>query len=322
MAILSVVEKNVSRTGKQDLEATSVSRFFQAVSDDPEDTALDVLVQGPDFGLPAVGEDFPDTPQLWCINVTPSIETDDGLVWTIKADYALKPPIPPEENDPQDPTNWAPVISFGFMTLQQVFERCYSIQETISAAGSGNVDRASPQEPVQNSANQDFDPPLTTERSLTIIAIQRNIKHTDFDPDDIIKFQDTVNNAERTIAGVTVPALQGWIRDYKAQKNFDKDNVAFWSQTIEVVINDQTWVRFVLDRGLEEIDDAGGTPTSPGNLVKYKRVLDNDDKPIRMPVNFDLNGKRAGGGDPKYLEFHEKWEADWDDAGLNLPEDY
>ena len=327
MSVIDVNELYLNRGAQQDQDTTSITRAFQVISDDPTDDGLTILTEGGALGLPVVYEDLPSRPNdFWVRSLDPRVKSGDGLVWEVRVVYEQKPPV--SVDDPTgNPWDLDPVISFGYMMRQRVFERCYAIDETIedrTTALTGG--RGEPDLPVQNSAKVWFDPPEMIDDALLTIGISRNTEHSDFDPAVLNKFVNTLNSAAVTVAGIVIGITKGWVRDYKATKAWTNANQPYWQENVEIVINPETWVKAIMDRGIMVAAESGsgGTASSPGNLVKYEKVLDEDGDQMREPVMLNGDGQRAGGGEPVYIEFHGYWEAEWGtpSTGMKLPANY
>jgi len=318
MAVTQVDELFDQRGGKKDQEATEVRRMFRVLTDTQTDDALVVINDAPALGLPEVFDLHPASPDLWVDTVVPRPEADDGQMWRVVVTYVLVPPIPPGGGD--KPWDLDPVINFTFMSRQRVFEKAYAYNQSISAAGAT---RDAPDVRVVNkSLNQPFDPPAMIEDALLMILIQRNIKQADFDPEDIRTYQNTICNDTPTIAGISFEQWTGWMRDIKADKLWTNENEPYWSVRWEIVYDPETWIKKIANMGVFEAgQNTSGTPSSPGNLVKYKKIRDEDGDAVRDPVPLNLQGQRIGQGDPTvYLPYHGLWEEDW--APIGLPSAY
>ena len=321
MAIISALEQPQKRGGFQDLDRTTVFRIFQVVTDDPQDEALKIFNDAPALGLPKKTDKYPTDNDYWCSSLDPRCISDDGRIWEVRVNYTLAPPI---QGGAQGDKPWDldPVVSFGFQVSKEVFEKAYAVNQDISAV-VGAV-RSDPTFPVQNSVGRDYDPPSMIDEAYLVINIQRNTELVNFDPNTLLFFENTINNDQETIAGIVVPKFNAYLRDYKATKNWTSDNEAYYQETLDVLLNPKTWLKYILDRGIEEKANLGGsagTASSPGNLVKYKKILDEDGDPVREPVNLNGAGGRAGNKQPYYFEYHGYWETDWS-SGLDLPATY
>jgi len=319
MSVTSMNERFQERTAQKEMGKKTATRSFQATTNNVNDDALTVIDEGiASWGLPDTGADHPNDPTLWATSITPRPEGDAWGIWLVVVKYELKPSdIPPGSGT--DPWDLDPVISFSYSSRQKVFDKAYSYNETIAAAGAT---RDEPKVDVVNMPfKQPFDPPAMIEDYIMIIAIQRNIIGSAFNPDDIRTYQNTINKEVITVAGISLPVFTGFLRDFKAQKRWTDDQIDYWAETFEILVDPQTWIKRISNMGVFQAVESGGTPTSPGNLVKYRKNLDTDGDAIRDPIRIGLAGKPLGFGDPSvYLEYHGIWEQDW--AGLNLPATY
>jgi hypothetical protein len=301
MSVTNVTELFMERGGKKGLDLIQVFRSFQVFTDSMSDGPLTVM-NAP--GLPVPGEELPEDPTLYCTGLDPQPDTD-GVTWKVKALYDKKPPST-GTGGALNPWDLDPVINFGFIMRSKVLDKCYAVGLGAIAAP---VVRGLPTVKVTNSALQPFDPPAMVDEALLLIAISRNIKGSSFLPTNVRKYQNTINidAANVTIAGIAFKQFTCWCRDYKTTQAWTADNVAYTQETIEVVIDEETWLRKIVDMGLIE-----GNVPSGGYLMDYIAVKDTEGNQVNEPVMLDGAGRRNGAANPPVLlTFHALWEETW-----------
>lgn len=313
MSITAVNEIMTQRGGKKDENGSTVTRMFQVFSDDVTDNAIDIIDGGITYGLPDINEDLPGTDTLWSTLIDPRVQSGDGLIWTVRVEYKEKPGGTYTPTGGSEPWELEPVIAFGHQMRSNVFENAYALAETIAAAGTI---RNAPSIPVQNSAGQDFDPPVMIDEALLIISIQRNVHQSGFNPNDLKTFVNTINSKQEVIAGVVIPQYEGCVRAYKSTKAWTSNNDAYWAQNIEILVDNKTFLKNILDRGFYELLNYG-SPSSPSEL---ERITDDAGEDLVDAVNLDGEGIQTTQDTPYYMEYHGYWEQNWD--GLGLPSGY
>lgn len=163
--------------------------------------------------------------------------------------------------------------------------------------------------PVTNSAKIPLDPPMEIERDIKIIRITRSIKS--YDDTMIDRFNGAVNNDWVTIRKpdynfvTRIEPFCGRIKFLGGTFGI-QNNIKYWRHSIEIHVNPDTWRRWVLDLGTDELYRSGDTLPS-GKLVNattapsgylYQKILGEDDAPITAPLPFNGQGKRNAPGAP------------------------
>lgn len=139
--------------------------------------------------------------------------------------------------------------------------------------------------PVVNSAGDDFQDLPERERVVGNITITRNV--ATFNDATAQGYRDKINNADKTINGVTYLARVLRIRSWTATGPHEENDVTFWTETIKIGKRVDTWDDFFEDRGLNELE--GGQP---------KPITDADGQAIQLPYPLDGSGaKKANATD-------------------------
>jgi hypothetical protein len=167
-----------------------------------------------------------------------------------------------------------------------------------------------------NSANVPLDPTLESEVDITVVRINKYAASFD---DFLSKgYRNAINGAAVTIAK---PAYRFSISagQYEAKvKTFGTtfavvNGIPCHRQSIEVHINPLSWVRFVVDRGMNrrtepgDPDGAGSTYSNSdfdSGDARHAPIKDADGYPITEPVLLDGNGQPlAAGKKPVFLKW-------------------
>ena len=310
MSVNTVQEIFEEQTGMQDESGTNVSRVWRVTTTVATDGPLIALAAS---GIPGIGDDHPDSTSglsLWVVNKTPTMEGDDGTVWKVKVDYKRKPANQNAPISNAKPWDLSAQIHYDFMARQRVLEFCYLSSANKTDVIGEDVDRMTPLVKVDNSIGAPFDPPAMEEDSLLIISITRNIRSYRFQAMDLMTYQNSLNQFQITVCDIDIPALQGWMRKMCASKHWTSEDEAYWTETIEIVINPETWLRAIVDRGY-------ATGATVGDFTQWTPILDSTGAAIRDPVELDGAGaQNPKAAPPVYIYFHSLWETSWSSLGL------
>lgn len=323
MSVTSVTELFLERGGKADEEKTQVSRVFHVFTDDINDGPLSVMFAD---DIPKIHEDHPEDSGLWVVGLDPKPDTD-GNHWKVTVEYGQKPG---DQGGVQpgmiEPWELDPVIRFSFMSNQVVMEKCYHTVSLIDTPPAGAV-RGKRLQRVTNSAGQPFDPPAMTEEHYLLISIQRAVRHTNFDPDDLRKYQYTINSngaeigvvSSFKVGGVPINKYCALCRDFKSDKSWTPSGQAYWQQNIEILIKEDNWIKKLVDMGrFTAALPSGATSEVP---YIYTPINDTEGNAVPEPVMLDGGGGRLGNAqDPAIIFCHDIWEEDW--SAWDLPSDY
>jgi len=251
------------------------------------------------------------------------VDDDDKLTWLVEVRYSNEGGGGGGGGSDPHPTDLPPVITFSAAQYTRVVEKAYQDGTNDGSSGSGPdsltpVTSGEPLTPVFNSVGKPFDPPVVQEDQNLVITIQRNETTTDFDPDNIKAYRNTINSIDHTgsnkIAGVEFTKFQGRMRGITAQKMWDKDGDAYWAVTYDIEIREVTHIRQVLDAGYYYLQSGGGTQD-------WYPILDKGSpaKQITEPMVLNGSGGIGSKSSPVYRMFQTYLAADW--SSLNLPED-
>lgn len=295
------------RTGKDDWNKhRTYTRVFEVWTDDPND---DVTVAGNATGIPLLGDSHPSDAAAVVVSVVPTQDSETPYRWDVSIEYDTQPPVrdslqptttspppppPPGAPGPQtpadraeNPLDRAPIWKVSFQQTTEVVTRTFANGEDIL-----------------NSAGLPFDPPITIEVSRPLISVTWNVATLNLDKIDLL--QDGVNNAEffgraaRTLRCVGIEAGSGF-----------ENGVHFWTVTVTLAYNRDTWDIRVLDAGyaVKKTEDFEGNGSTTERWVKVKDPYGNE---ATEPVPLDGAGQvLATDEDPVYLTFPVYEERDF-----------
>ena len=174
--------------------------------------------------------------------------------------------------------------------------------------------------PVLNSAGDPFDPPITHTLNNTVLRF-RQTESDAFNEAAAIALQGTINSAQITVCGYTIPAEKGIIRDISPNWNGEAWETEYAIEIeIQYPLNPE-----ILDRGFRYLKAGKITEIRYSDISDdYKSSGDNEeeDKPVSDPELLDGAGglaTRDAAGivqSPAYLKYRFAELNDW--SGLNL----
>jgi len=319
MSIISINEDVKGRDVMVSIDSGRVyTRVLDAITDDPEQSETSILDHD---DCPNMFSLHPRDATCHCTKVHP-VQQDDRLKWVITCNYKQREyGSTTWPGGVTDPVELPPKIYFGFVSYQAVMDKAYWYGvgvATVPNAGqiaTIKTNRGKPQEIVVNSAGDRFDPPLMDDYSNHLITIVRNEKATTgFDPNNIALFKDTVNSVEETIAGISIAAFKGRMRDIKTSKMWDgsNDNEEYFEVTYEIEVSDIEWFRRVVD--------AGFTTSTSRLYGTHTPILDSFGQPVLEPALLDGAGAKLAAGSAVWLKYLSKFPTPW--GSLALPTEY
>lgn len=296
MSIISVEEMLGARSGGIDASwKRTYRRAWRVVTDTQWTGALAVRTSipvslGNRYQLKDdAGTVYEHDDAAFAMKVDASVDSaaEDDRTWTVTVDYG---PFDPTQF-PENPIDQPLKISWG----SNRFER--TCDETAPDSDGAT-------EAIVNSAGDYFDPPIAMDDSRPTLKIVRN--EPTYDPHYAYLWKDTLNqDAWNGFDPATVKMVTplGELQ-YNPLCGF------YYTITYEFEINEDGWVRKVLDQGLRILDDTGDD---------QEQALDQKGQAVTSPVLLDGNGaKLASGDDPFYLEFKIYKEADYSVLGLDF----
>lgn len=344
MATYTVTEKFENRGGTAEGNEGKRSipinfrRIFQVVSSDPHDSIKNILkADGGAIAIPRIWSQHPE--DKFSLLKTKEAKEDDVYTWTVECNYVNVMMQGGGGDGALYPWDMPAEIHYGTEPTAIVAE--YSYHVFIEGAGAPFADscndfRNEPTSAILNSANMPFDPPIMRERNLLCIQITRNVKGTDFKPNNIPFYKDTCNYDPERVAGVDIPIYCGLMKDYTAVRKWftgvppgseELEIMPYFQEQFQIIVNMETWVRKILDCGLSEYKYNSDT-----HKYEWFQIMDSSKppKPVQHPVPLyqgeQFKGRPVGDPNfdpdvdsPKYLLHKLNSPEHW--LELNLPKE-
>ena len=307
MSIISITELFQPRGEERDT-GNKYDRFFQVITDDPATREDDILAEA---SLPVMYSVHPADPTCFATQRLPSNIGGDGIEWEVVIGYdtiegVTASPLAPGFTTIEDlPAK----ISYGFVQYQRVADKAYKAADV----------QGDPTEPIDNTANDPFDPPVMKNVSNLVITITRHESESFFDPVVVKQFKDTINEVAITIAGVPIEAKQGRMKRIASTKMVDRLGKTVFNVTYEIEVEPETWDVKVLNQGYYYLN--GGVAADKRRILEQDigSTTDNPTDPVTQPQKLDSAGEILGTGDTVWLPFQLYFARKW--GALDLPKD-
>ncbi len=296
---------------------TRVTVEYLVESDDGVIVYADIIASGV---IPSFGEQY-GSMNAWCSAYDARPEPQNRRVWYFTVVYETRNSNWSSTNS-DDPCKEPAHVWYGVYVQNQVVEFGY----TFDGGGAITDVRDTPTDKIVNTAKEAFVPALEENRIDLAIFIEKNYR--DFDPNDITKFQNTVNSGPITIGGIDFVMGQGWLMAIKHKLLFDQDGERYDRMHFEIVKRDTGWDKKTLSRGMYQLEPL----TVPGVLEPITEALVNPDKftegtaqgdrRVTTPKFLnDVGVYVADIDDAAELTFKTKWQLGWDTLDLPVKKD-
>lgn len=282
------------------VEFDGINRFVWA--------ALEAV--GDSESVPVYGEPHPEDLTSWCYDKRAEPVPDDPTTWRVTCRYARSPVDPNAPNSPQPPSQNGGGEPPAPIPSQKVTWGTWTRQKAWDDDRNGVA--------ITNSADDPFDPPITTDEHLIELTVVRS--QSTFSTFWKKECEGAVNDAmfpgfgdfgapKRTlkvveITGELVPATDKTPR--------------YWTVTIRIQHDPNGWQARPLDRGYRKKVGANRvTILKDGLRPAHPPLLDGAGAALAdgaAPVFLDGNGGRKG-------PFIVHWEIDFKQLALDIPED-
>jgi hypothetical protein len=225
-------------------------------------------------GLPAlyspyaIGND--SDPAALCVKRTPRLQSrtsDSGNIWTVECEFST---ATAENQTSEDPTEWLPKISGGFVQFMRPLEQ--DIEGNAIATAAGEV----------------FDPRPEQEDSRPTLVVSKIF--TSFDYVFFADYRDKVNSDSWTIRGLTFAPDVCKMRNIGFAETFINGE-SYWEVTAEMEVKPDKWnPRKFLNQGYRALwpVDVDGNPTTESKLGLIYDTKSN--LPITTPALLRANG--------------------------------
>jgi len=156
---------------------------------------------------------------------------------------------------------------------------------------------------ITNAAGEPFDPPVMRQVSMPIITITRN--EVFFSPSSCLKFVDSVNDNDITVADFEIPArcakMMGITTPGVQWETFEEQQFYFFPVTYTIHVNMETWDVVLLEHGTFYIDASDGD--------KKKAFLTEEGQPRIGLLTAD--GDDNTGNDPVFKTLSINKRVEW-----------
>lgn len=285
MSITSVDEHYENQTCQIMRTGRTHQRMFRVTSDTATEDPYDVArASAGGTSIPSIGDAHPNDASAFVSNIgPPNRDKDNRKLWTVGVEYETLSADTPEEN----PLNEDALVEWGFTAYQKIIAK--------DAGG----------EPILNSANDPYDPPLEGEKYRLNVRIQRN--ESSFTPGTADGHINTVNDAEVTVAGFTVAAGKALMKDFSG-RSAERSGTSYWVVTYLIEFDPSSWQVELLDHGLYEL--VGAT----------KRRIERYGEAVTEPQRLDGTGGALAENAAASASVYTAWDihntSDW--SGLSL----
>lgn len=304
-----VTERMVERPGWEDSEGRHYDRSFHVQTTGPAITPTDIFNHN---SIPDIGDNYPGDANSACTKVSPKTASADGCHWHVAVTYEQRTSnIISTTGDALQPWDQSPVIRFGFAAYRVTRDYAYGEDD------EGNPDtQGNPTAVIENSAGDPFDPPVMEEEVNMLIIITTNVEGACFYPDRYTDYKNTLNKYSTRVAGVSIAAFEGKMRDIKMEPQ--QTVIAgiinpYWEVTFEIEVDRATHKRQILDQGYRHI--VGGEPKVI--MAADIATLGEGDKngPVQTPVK--LKDGVISLDEASFLTFQTQFARSWN--WLHLP---
>lgn len=274
MAIVSVNKIIKADGASQDLDSKEYIEEYFVEIDTPLETA-DAIRSA--VGIPAILDPMADDPAAFCRSKRVK-KTRTRLLFIVVCEFSTLVELQVQVGG-EDPLDAPPQIDWDSIEFDQI------VVDDITGA------------PIENSAGDPFDPPLTEPSGIPVVTITRN--EADFDPKVAAQRKNRTNSIALSIAGFAAGIKQAKLLQYRASSAEDSGN-QYFVVTYKIAFKDDEptqdeqdpaspalfWLRKILDWGLNELFDTGTAPAV--NVIK--RHIQLDGEKVDQPQKLDGDG--------------------------------
>lgn len=270
------------------------------------DAADDVVTAGLTTLLPRLGQSYPSDPAAVVVDITPTNSSEDPTLWTVEVKYDTEIPrpasaeyaqpnaagvtspggsgggggnqVPPPLRE-ENPLLRPPMYRLGHETTTEVCE--------VDWLGK----------PIDNSAGEPFDPPVTREVSFPVFTITKNVQSVDFKLVEL--WVDAINKNPWMGIGARKCRISGY--DYETVY---ENGFLFHRVTITVKVRWRGWDARPVDAGYRELQTVVFLKNQAGFEVEKEvtELVPIEDKRtgayLTTPVPLNGAGLRLPAGQP------------------------
>lgn len=307
MPVTAIVEAWEERTGQHQLSGVKTfTRFFKVTMENPEDPVNDIFGsfdQATGVGVPAIGDPHPDVQFATCSNV--SIRgTASRVEWRVTVEYATDVAQTYRSRN-RHPWNEDAVVSIGNKSIERValVNKAYDEDGDELAWMAGDY--------PSNSA-KDVLPDVMEDFLHWDVKIRMNLRTWDWSLYE--NYIGTVNNAQITVVGLTIPARYGKIVTITSPGLTNKNGDDYFPVdfALEIIpsnsiVEPYGWVQKILDVGYL-------CQSLPAYAGKQIQAFTGSSKPEKPAYLNGYDGRIST--EPHYIRILVEDETDWSALGL------
>lgn len=249
--------KDRAQSGKYG-ETYTYSRSWLVRVDSPTESLVDITNA---TGV-AWMDDHPDDASCKCLEFDTSANDDTGLLYTVKAKYAVPPVNNQDGGDPEQPG-----YIEGLMKIP-----IWSGSSSVTSGPVGMI--------VTNSANQPIEGLEQEFAEFRLTKTEYWLSHADWLADGRA-YTNKVNADTWNGGGPRTWKCQGMSAQLQTE-NREGATLNYWEVTWEFAYRSGTWNLLPWDVGYSERCGSDGVPSASGE--KWKTILGQDKKPVKHPV--------------------------------------
>ena len=283
MSIVNITEDDSVRTSTVSRGGRQAYRRFTVLMSAPGDGPIQARRAN---GIPRVGQPHPNDPFMFVEEVRCEPVGSSRVLFQVDVTYATPRATGSlSANDQSSPLDDPPEIRWGAILTTEA------------------IDRDLDGKPIVNSADEGFDPPVTTEVSDPVLYITRH--QASFDPDTIRIYHNAVNTD--TFYGAQpgrarmIDIRADLIQDHQSSFTYWRVSyvIQFRFDLPEGVEPEKAWYKRVLDQGFR---------TKSENTItgyrQYDAILTEAGIPVARPVALNGSGLRLQDNvPPEWREF-------------------
>lgn len=304
MAVISVVELPQSQFSRDAEGQRDDVRVFHVQTDSRTDNEYQIAFAA---GLPAQGEINPRNPLTFAARRTVTRSETIFTLFTVTVEYSSR--YNPEEDEEGDPLAMLPTVSWDSFVEERVLERD-------AATGA----------PIRMTSGERPETPLMKPTRVVVLRLTRN--ESNFNIATALAYIDTVNSAQFTVLGFTIPTYQCLIANISTPGREYGYSTPYYPITYELHFRQGEldpnespeteycgWDELILNQGYEEAWES----TITGDILSRPIIDTTTGTTLTTPCLLDANGARLPiDGDPVYLRFAKYKRTNH--ADLALPE--
>jgi hypothetical protein len=228
-------------------------------------------------GLPRPFDPHPNDPNAFVNSVAAKPRQNSPTIWEVLVGYTSDMPTPKDGTRDGKIQLRPTKYGIGYTTISRVMDLSYDLKD------NGSHDFTIP---VMNSAGE----PLADKPDREIYLKVYTVEFIDTFDSFAVSICGGVNKNAFTVNGVNIPAQQalGRVR----QTPFFEAATAYWTTSVELVINPSGWAITPLDMGTRKINPDPATGSTYSSGAKIVEITDQFGQQLHKPAFLDGFGKQ------------------------------